>query len=76
MKFWVISLKKFPAKIKILEFETKNVLLVIFRLKIGKNDCDILNQHPGICQNTKNCAKQKQKNQIWDQKYLIWYLGL
>ena len=29
------------------------------------------NQHPRICQNAKNCAKQR-KNQIWDQDCLIW----
>ena len=45
---------------KILKCQTKIVLLGIFRLGIGKNDWDIWNQHPEICRNAKNCAKQKK----------------
>ena len=48
----------FHAKIKVLEFETKNVLLGIFSLKLRKNDCDIWNQHPRIA---KNCACKTKK---------------
>ena len=40
--------KKFCAKIKIFKIKTKNVLLDIFRLRIGKNDCNIWNQHKTI----------------------------
>ena len=55
------NFEKFRVKIKTLKFETKNVLLSIFTLKIWKNDCHIWNQHPRICRNAKNCAKQKNK---------------
>ena len=58
-------------KEKLFKFETKNFLLGIFRLKIGKNDCDIRNQHLRIYRNAKNFAKQR-KNQTWDQNYFIW----
>ena len=72
--------KKFRAKIKIFKFETKNVFLGIFRLKTGKNNCDILES---ATQNLPKCKKKKKKkcktkaktnkkNQIWDQKFLIW----
>ena len=72
MYFWVESLKTFYAKIKILKFETKNVLLGIFRLRIGKNDCDIWNQHPKICRNAKNCANQS-KNKFLIKNALFEY---
>ena len=75
--------KKFRTKIKIFKFETKNVFLGIFRLKTGKNNCDILES---ATQNLpkfkkkkkkkKKCKKKaktnKHKKQIWDQKLLIW----
>ena len=54
-----------------LKFETKIVLLSILDQKLGKNNCDIWNQHPRICRNAKNCTKQR-KNQIWGQNYRIW----
>ena len=57
MQFWVERLKKFCAKIKILKFKIKDVLLGTSRLRIGKNDCDIWNQHPKICQNKKKLCK-------------------
>ena len=44
------------------------ILLGIFRLRTGKIDCDIWNQHLG--KNAKNCAKQK-KNNFLDKKGLI-----
>ena len=59
--FWDESFKKFCAKIKTLKFETKIILLGIFRLRIGKNDCDIWIRHPKICRNAQNCAKQTNK---------------
>ena len=49
-------------KQKILKFQTKNVLLGIFRLKIRKNDCDIWNHPPRFCRNSKNGVKQKKTN--------------
>ena len=42
--------------------KTRNVLLGSFKLKIGKTYCDIWNQHPRICRNAKNCAKQRKSN--------------
>ena len=38
------------------------MLLGIFRLKIGKNDCDIWNYHPRIYRNAKQCTKQKKSS--------------
>ena len=64
------NFEKFRVKIKTLKFETKNVLLSIFTIKIWKNDCHIWNQHPRICRNAKNCAKQRKKL-ILDQNGLI-----
>ena len=75
MYFWVESLKTFYAKIKILKFETKNVLLGIFRLRIGKNNCDIWNQHPKICRNAQKCAKQN-KNKFRTKNALFEYFRL
>ena len=61
MLFWDESFKKFCAKIKTLKFETK------IETKI---------RHPKICRNAQNCAKQKKKKQLSDQKCLRWvFLG-
>ena len=37
------------------------MLLAKKKKKIRKNHGDIWNQHPRICRNAKNCAKQKNK---------------
>ena len=50
---------------------TKNFLLGIFRLQIGKNDCDIWNQQPRILQYAKNMCNTKKKEML-DQNLLIW----
>ena len=74
MLFCVIlgcKFKKVSCKNKILKLERKNVLLGFFKLKIGKSDCEIWNQHARIFQNAKNCGKQR-KNQNWDQNSLNW----
>ena len=48
-------------KQKILKFQTKNVLLGIFRLKIRKNDCDILNHPPRFSRTAKMVQNKKKK---------------
>ena len=55
------NFEKFRVKIKTLKFETKNVLLSIFTLKIWKNDCHIWNQHPRIYRNAKKLCETKKK---------------
>ena len=61
-------------KQKILKFQTKNVLLGIFRLKIGKNDCDVWNNPPRFCRNAKNGAKFK-KSKFGTKNVLFGYFG-
>ena len=67
---------EFRAKIKIVKFKTKTVLLGIFRLKIGKNDCDIWNQPPRICRNAKKFAKQGKKIKFGTKTASFGYFGL
>ena len=73
--FWDESFKKFRAKIKPLKFETKIVLLGIFKLRIGKNDCDMWIWHSQICGNAHNCAKQK-KNNFRAKNFFVGYFRL
>ena len=49
------------------------ILLGIFRLRTGKIDCDIWNQHLG--KNAKNCAKQKTKQFFGQKKPYLSFLG-
>ena len=62
-------------KQKILKFQTKNVMLGIFRLKIGKNDCDIWNHSPRFCRNAKNGAKLKKKAKLGPKMFYLGVLG-
>ena len=53
------------------KFETKNVLMGVFRLKLGKKTyCIIWNQHPRISRNAENCAKQKKIEFVAKVPYL------
>ena len=64
-------------KQKIFKFQTINVLLGIFGLKIGKNDCDIWNQSPPLdFAEMQKLVQNKLKKQIWDLKCLIWVFGV
>ena len=62
-------------KKKILKFQSKNVLLGIFRLKIGKNDCDIWNHTPRFWRYAKNFAKKKKKKKLGTKMPYFGILG-
>ena len=40
-----------------------------------KNDCDIWNQHPKICQNVKKLSKTKKKSNLGPKLFSLGILG-
>ena len=77
---WICLIAKFPEKMKMPKFVTKNALFGYFGAIILKNYCHIRNQHPRICQIAKACEKMKMpkigtKNAsfgyFWARIYLI-----